>query len=137
MLLAQLPQQTPATTMIQLTAFSIKPDQYKSAPYNIKGLGALQATTGNQSAQVLWGPKNITVFIEDGNYERVETAGYTDDGTPIFAIYPHAELINRYLQCTHRTKNLLNRTIRKRIRSIYRRIKQHTNRKRQAIRMWL
>lgn len=78
--------------MIQLTAFSIKPNQYTSAPYNTQGLGAIQATTGSQSAQVLWGPKNVTIFIDGGSYERVETAGYANDGTPIFVIYPHQNL---------------------------------------------
>ena len=81
-----------STTMLQLTAFSIKPDQYKSAPYNIQGLGALQATTGTQAAQVLWGPMNITTFIDSAGYERIETAGYMLDETPIFAIYPRQTL---------------------------------------------
>jgi outer membrane protein assembly factor BamB len=81
-----------STTAIQLTAFSIKPDQYTSAPYNIQGLGALQKTTGNQSAQILWGPTNITTFIDNDGYERIDAAGYMNDGTPIFAIYPRQTL---------------------------------------------
>ena len=62
------------------------------APYNINGTGALQKTTGNQSAQVLWGPTNITTFIDNDNYERIEASGYMDDGTPIFAIYPREKM---------------------------------------------
>ena len=82
-----------SSTMNTLISFSIKPDQYTSAPYNILGLGAIQSTTGNQAAKVVWGPKNLTTFIDGGSFsDRVETAGYTDDGTPIFAIYPHQTL---------------------------------------------
>ena len=62
------------------------------APYNTIGSGALQTITGNQSAQILWGPRNITTFIDNDNYERIETAGYMDDGTPIFVIYPRQTL---------------------------------------------
>lgn len=81
-----------STTMLQMTAFSIDPNQYTSAPYNIQGLGALQKTTGNQTAKVLWGPTNITTFIDNDGYERIETAGYMNDGTPFFVIYPRQTL---------------------------------------------
>ncbi|MDR0372464.1 MAG: PQQ-binding-like beta-propeller repeat protein [Nitrososphaerota archaeon] len=77
----------------QLIAFDISPGQYKAAPYNAQGLGAIQSTTGNQAAKVLWGPNNITVFSDGGSYAgRVEAAGYTDEGMPVFAIYPHQTL---------------------------------------------
>jgi hypothetical protein len=81
-----------STTMLEQMAISIKPDQYTMAPYNTIGSGALQTTTGNQSAQILWGPRNITTFIDNDGYERIETAGYMDDGTPIFVIYPRQTL---------------------------------------------
>ena len=79
--------------MRQLIAIDITPGQYTGAPYNTQGLGAIQSTTGNQAAKILWGPQNITVFSDGGSYAgRVEAAGYTDDGTPMFAIYPHQTL---------------------------------------------
>jgi FOG: WD40-like repeat len=80
--------------MNTLITFSIKPTDYTPAPYNIQGLGALQSTTGSQSAKVLWGPQNMTIFPDSGMgfSDRVEAAGYTDDGTPVFVIYPHQTL---------------------------------------------
>ncbi|MDR1992630.1 MAG: PQQ-binding-like beta-propeller repeat protein [Nitrososphaerota archaeon] len=77
----------------QLIAIDIKPDQYKQAPYNIRGLGAIQSTTGDQEAKILWGPLNITVFSDGGTYAgRIETAGYTDEKLPVFVIYTHQTL---------------------------------------------
>jgi PQQ enzyme repeat. len=79
---------------LQVMGISIKPGQYKPAATNALGLGANQTYTGNQAAQVLFNPENISMFMNTptGTYGSVNSLGYTKSGVPVFVIFQDDKL---------------------------------------------
>ena len=74
---------------LKVMGISIKPNLYNPAPTNYLGLGANQSYTGNQAAEVLFGPVDISLFMNlpTGSYGSVNSLGYTNSGLPVFVIY--------------------------------------------------
>ncbi len=71
---------------VERTAFNIKYDLYPTTGSNLSG-----------QAQVLWGPINTTLYIDNGGYERLETISYTNDHVPVFVTYSREKLqMNAY-----------------------------------------
>ena len=86
---SSLPATNTTSFYYEVMGISIKPDEYKAAPTNTLGSGAIQADTGNQVAKVLFGPENISLFMDEptGTYGSVNSVGITNSGLPVFVIY--------------------------------------------------
>jgi hypothetical protein len=71
-----------STTMLQQMAISIRPGIYSG----------VNGTQSGQQAQVLWGPINRTTFIDNTNYERIESISYTSSHVPVYVMYSREKL---------------------------------------------